>query len=160
MDKTSEWWLDDLFVASSHPLLSRCIDHLVLKLGLARYTDDATSAFLHVLETEWVVVRPPKEWMDRRRSKGGSTEVCWRMKVQLYGRRRAGQALVSWLADRLVKDLGLTRSELAPQLFFDSSGAVYVEAHMDDLHIAGAPLEAKFLVEKLGKFLRMAHTAR
>ena len=43
--RTQEWWLDDLFAASSHPLLSRVVDHLSLKLNLSRFTIDATNAF-------------------------------------------------------------------------------------------------------------------
>ena len=31
--RTQEWWLDDLFAASSHPMVSRVVDHLYVKLN-------------------------------------------------------------------------------------------------------------------------------
>ena len=54
----------------------------------------------------------------------------------MYGRRKAGQAWVSYLTD-LLCTFGLERSASAPHLFKLHEGSILLEAHIDDLHAAG-----------------------
>ena len=148
--KKQEWWLNDLFAASSHPMLHRVIDHLSLKLGQHTFGCDATNAFLHVPETEDVVVVPPSEWMKDHSAAGGSPDVMWKLKKQIYGRRRAGQAWVNHFA-AILESLGLRRCAIAPQFFSDSSRGIYVEVHMDDLHGTAPEGVAQELLKAIGE---------
>ena len=148
--KKQWWWLEGLFAVSSHPIGHRVIDHIAMKLNLPRFTFDARRAFLHVEELENVVVKPPSIWLEWRQAQGLDTNVVWRMKKVLYGRRVAGQRWVDHLAG-LLEGEGLTRVAAAPQFFCDPSRKLFLETHMDDGHGCGPIKLSKELCERLNE---------
>ena len=78
-------------------------------------------AYYQASEHEEVVVEPAPEYLERLAGAGKDTNVLWRLRRQLPGRRSAGQTWVEHLAGILVD----TRN---------SSRQVSLELHMDDIH--------------------------
>ena len=64
------------------------------------------------------------------------TDVLWRLRKQLYGRRRGGTRWVDFMAERL-EEQSFDRCEAALLFFVNYSLDVSVEVHMDDLHGTG-----------------------
>ncbi|CAK0865232.1 unnamed protein product [Prorocentrum cordatum] len=130
-------WRDDLFTPGSAPISNRLIDFVALKRGFEVMTLDATGAFYRAPEHEDVVVDPPQEYLDRLQAEGKSTDIYWKLKRQLLGRRTAAPGWVEHMAGILMDETRLARCEMAPQFFYNSETEVVVELHMDDLHVAG-----------------------
>ncbi len=61
-----------------------------------------------------------------------------RLLKQLYGRRRAGQQWVNFMADFL-EEAGCIRCEPSPHFLYHEERRVAIEVHMDDMHGAGPP---------------------
>ena len=112
----SQEFLDDLFSPSSRHSTSRIIDYIALKRRLCTFISDVTNAFLHVDIDEEVYVDPPQEFLDQEIAEGRSLSIKWLLLKQLYGRRRAGQAWVNFMADNL-EEAGCVRCEAALQFF-------------------------------------------
>ena len=76
--------------------------------------------------------RPPR--FDGRRDL--PSDVMWRLRKQLPGRRTAGQRWLDHAAALLTDELGMIRCVECP-CFFQSLNGVVIELHMDDFHGAG-----------------------
>ena len=59
----------------------------------------------------------------------------------LYGRRKAAENWVTFIARILVEELYFDQCELVPTYFFHRTHFVYIELHMDDFHGEG-PVES------------------
>ena len=84
------------------------IDFIALKLRLETFETDAVDVYYE----EEVVVEPAPEYLEAR---GKDTNVVWRLRRQLLGRRSAGQGWMEHLAGILVDKLGFERCKSAPQ---------------------------------------------
>ena len=91
-------YMDDVFAPSSGHSTSRIVDYIALKKGYHTLNGDVTNAFLHVPEDEECYVDPPREWLAKRSALGLNLKVTWKLKKQLYGRRRAGTRWVDFFA--------------------------------------------------------------
>ena len=91
-----------------------------------------TNAYFHVDEDEECYVDPPAEWLEQQAAWGNSTSVLWRLRKQLYVRRRAGARWVDFLAERQEE-----QSFAAPQFFANYELDVFSEVHTDDHHGTG-----------------------
>jgi hypothetical protein len=138
---------DEYFAPSSTTATTRMVDIYASKLNKSRMTLDIARAFLNVPEDEDVLVVPPTVWLRREAEQNRSTEVLWKMRRVLYGRRKAAQAWHEFLAKQLQEEWGAQRCAAAPQLFM--KGSVLLEVHVDDVHAAGDHGE----LEDLAKFL-------
>ncbi|CAK0881954.1 unnamed protein product, partial [Prorocentrum cordatum] len=130
-------WRDDLFTPGSAPISNRLIDFAALKRGFEVMTLDATDAVYQAPEHEDVVVDPPQEYLDRLQAEGKSTDIYWKLKRQLPGRRTAAPGWVEHMAGILMDEMRMARCEMAPQFFYNSETEVVVQLHMDDPHMAG-----------------------
>ncbi|CAK0835553.1 unnamed protein product [Prorocentrum cordatum] len=130
-------WRDDLFTPGSAPISNRLIDFVALKRGFEVMTLDATDAFYQAPEHEDAVVDPPQEYLDMLQAECRSTDIYWRLKKQLPGRRKAAPGWVEHMAGILADEMPMARCEVAPQFFYNSETEVVVELHMDDLRMAG-----------------------
>lgn len=87
-----------------------------------------------------VVVPPPKEFVEQERAAGRPTNILWRLKKILPGRRRRRQSWMNHLL-KVMEQVGIKRCDAAPQLYKgDAQGrrmSVVVEAHMDDMNGGG-----------------------
>ena len=96
----------DAFTPSSTPSTGRIIDYLSLKTSYHTCTTDVTNAYFHVGEDEECYLDPPAALEN-------PPSVLWRMRKQLYGRRRAGTRWVDFMAERL-EEQSFDRCEEAP----------------------------------------------
>ena len=126
----------DAFAPSSTPSTGRIIDYLSLEESYHTFTADVTNAYFHVDEDEECYVDPPAEWLEQQAASENPTSVLWRLRKQLYGRRRAGTRWVDFMAERL-EEQSFDRCEAAPQFFVNYALDVSIEVHMDDLHGTG-----------------------
>eukprot|EP00972_Heterocapsa_arctica_P014867 2190162-Heterocapsa_arctica.AAC.1 len=62
---------------------------------------DAKNAYFHGEETELVAVEPPDEWLEKWINDGGDPDVVWKLRRQLYGRRKASKVFNEYVADLL-----------------------------------------------------------
>jgi len=89
----------DLFAPGSTQLTRRVIDFKAVRRGLCSYTVDVVAAYNTLEEPEDVVVTPPAEWLQLQAAERKSTNVLWRMKKLLPGRRIAAQIWVDHVGD-------------------------------------------------------------
>ena len=115
------------------------IDFLALKLGLETFEADAVDAYYQAPEHEEVVVEPAQEYLERLAKAGRDTDIVWRLRRRLSGRRAAGQCCVEHVAGILVNELGFARWVTAPHFYWSSERMVALELHMDDIHGATTP---------------------
>ncbi|CAK0869723.1 unnamed protein product [Prorocentrum cordatum] len=144
-------WRDDLFTPGSAPISNGLIDFMPLKRGFEAMALDATDAFYQAPEHEDVVVDPPQEYPDRLQTEGKSTDIYWKLKRQLPGRRTAAPGWVEHMAGILMGEMRMARCEMAPQFFYSSETGVVVELHMDDLHMAGPKGALEGFRDELGQ---------
>ena len=107
----------DVFAPSSTPSTGRVIDDLILRKSYHTFTANVTSAYFHVDEDEECHVDPPAEWVEQQAALRNPTSVLWRLRKQLYGRRRAGTRWVDFMA--------LVQTNLSQKIRFNI-GTVYV----------------------------------
>ena len=100
------------------------IDFYALHHGHASFIMDYTSAFYHADEPEEVYVKPPAEWIAKQIELDLPSDVMWRLRKQLPGRRTAGQRWVDHAAALLTDELGMHRRVDCP-CFFRSESAAY-----------------------------------
>ena len=62
--------------------------------------------------------------------------LFWRLREQLYGRGRAGTRWVDFTGGRF-EEQSFERGDAAPQFLASFELEVFVEMHMDDLHVTG-----------------------
>ena len=108
--------MNDVFAPSSSPSTRRINDYLSLKKSYHTFTADVPIAYFHVDKDEECYVDPQAEWFEQQGALGNSTSVLWRLRNQLYGRRRAGTRWVDFMAERL-EEQSFDRCDTAPQLF-------------------------------------------
>ena len=133
---------------------------VAVRYNLQTLTADVSNAFFHAPEDEDVYAKPPPEWLLQRAAAGESVAVAWRLKKQLYGRRKAGQAWVEHAAKMLVDKVGLTRCAVAPYLFADTKRKMIVELHMDDIHATATTKGLDDLERALKENFKMKHCTR
>ena len=103
-------------------------------MGLERLEANAVDANCQAPEHEEVVVEPAPEYIERLAKAGRDTDIVWRLRRQLPGRRAAGQSWVKHVAGILVSKLGFERRTTAPQFYWSSERMVALELHVDDIH--------------------------
>ena len=130
---------DDLFSIGATHSAGLMIDFLALKMGLEKFEAGAVDAYCQALEYEEVVLEPAPEYFERIAKAGRDTNIVWRLRRQLPGRRAAGQSWVEHLAGILVNKLGFERCTTAPQFHWSAVRVVALELHMDDIHGAATP---------------------
>ena len=96
-------------------------------------------------EDEECYVDPQVEWLEQQAALGNSTSVLWRLRKQLYGRKRAGTRWVDFMAE-LLEEQSFDRCDAAPPFFPHCELNVFIEVHMDDLYGTG-PRPALDLVQ-------------
>ena len=65
------------------------------------------------------MVDPPQEYLDMLRAEGKDTDIYWKLKKQLPGRRTAAPGWVEHMAGILTDEMHMTRCEVAPQFFYN-----------------------------------------
>jgi hypothetical protein len=126
----------DLFAPGSTALTNRVIDFKAVKLNLDTYTVDVVAAYNTIDEPELVIVTPPPEWYAERNVAGLSTDVLWRMKKLLPGRRIAAKLWVERVGD-VHRQLGFKQCVGFRQFFYHEEKQLTSEVHMDDIHGCG-----------------------
>ena len=91
------------------------------------------NAYFRVDEDEECYVDPPAEWLEQQAALVNPTSVLWRLRKQLYGRRRAGTRWVGFMAERL-EDQSFDRCDAAPRFFANYELDVFIEVHIKNLH--------------------------
>ena len=129
----------DVFTPSSTPSTRRVIDNLCLKKSCHTFLADVTNAYFHVDESGERHVDPAAEWLEQLGALGNSTSVLWRVRKQLYDRRRAGTRWVDFMTEHL-EEQRFDRCDAAPQFSANYELYVFIEVHMDDLHGNGPGL--------------------
>ena len=89
----------DASASCSTPSTGRIIDCLRLKKSNHTFTAHVTNAYFHVDEDEEIYVDPPAECLEQQAALENPTSVSWRLRKQLYGRRRAGTRWVGFMAE-------------------------------------------------------------
>ena len=143
----------DAFAPSSTTSTGRIIDYLSLKNSYHTFTADVTNAYFHVDEDEECYVDPPAEWLEQQAALENPTSVLWRLRKQLYGRRRAGTRWVDFMAEHLAEQ-SFDRCEAAPQFFVNYALDVSIGVHMDDLHGFGPKLALDLVRINLSQTIR------
>ena len=82
-----------------------------MKMGLGTFEADAVDAYYQAPEHEEVVVEPASECVERLAKAGRDTDIVWRLRRQLPGRRAAGQSWLEHVAGILVSRLGWNSRE-------------------------------------------------
>ena len=103
-------------------------------MGLETYEADAVDAYYQASEHDEVVVEAAPEYLERLAKAGRDTDIVWRLRRQLPGRRAVGQSRVEHVAGIPVSKLGFERCTTAPQFYWSSEKMVALELHMDDIH--------------------------
>ena len=85
------------------------------------------------------MVEPALEYLERLAKAGRKTDIVWRLRRQLPGRRAAGQSWVEHVAGILESKLGFARCTTAHQFHWSSERMVALELHMDEIHRAATP---------------------
>ena len=130
-------WRTDLYTPSSVPLTNRIIDAIAEAHGYRRLIADATNAFFHAEEKEDVCSGCPEEFLERRRQAGLDTEVLFKFRMKIYGRRDGPSSFCDFCSDVLVNKRGMTRCTALPCFFWHSSLKLALELHQDDFHATG-----------------------
>ena len=103
---------------------------------MVSYTIDIAAAHNTVKEPDDLVVIPPPEWIEERRKRGEDTDVRWRMKKLLPGRRPAMKLWTEHTSD-IRKSLGFERNKAQPHFFLNRRTLNFCEVHADDMHGCG-----------------------
>ena len=140
----------EFFAPTTSSATLRVIDVYALEERLPRFVFDASAAFLHVPEREFVVCDPPAEWKEQRAKAGHDSDELWIMLRTLYGRRPAAQAWTEWLASDLCGRCGLERDVGVPTFFRWPGRSLRLEVHMDDGHGCGKEADIAEFLETLG----------
>ena len=118
---------------------------------LETFEADAVDAYFQAPEHEEVVVEPAPEYLERLAKAGRDTDIVWRWRRQLPGRRAAGQSWVEHVAGILVNKLGFERCTTAPQFHWSAVRLIALELHMDDIHGAATPSGREQVIRDLSR---------
>eukprot|EP00438_Fugacium_kawagutii_P021963 Skav208059 [mRNA] locus=scaffold1124:307567:309060:- [translate_table: standard] len=120
---------------------------VLLLLSLSRcwsiVTCDISTAFLHVLMTEKVFMKPPTEFYP-------DNNCLWLLKGAMYGLKQAPALWQTHFANTMAS-LGFHRCNTDPNLYCHSSKELYVLCYVDDLLVCGNPERIKAFTEQLSK---------
>ena len=145
----------DCFAAATSPATVNLISWWAVKNGYGTRVADVSVAFLHADETENnVFVTVPDEFYDYA-GLDDAEEVVWRLRKQVYGRRKAPAAWQDYAAARLMGDCGFQRSEAAPTLFYNHETKVLVVLRVDDFYAAGPSKGLTRMYDELVKHMLM-----
>ena len=122
----------DVFAPSPTPSTGRVIDYLSLKKSYHTFTADVSNANFHVDRDEGCYVDPLAEWPEQQAALDNPTSVLWRLRKQLYGRRRTGTRWEDFMAERL-EEQSSDRCDAAPQFFANYELDVFIEVLDRDL---------------------------
>jgi len=154
---------EDVHAAMSQPHNARLVDFLALKDDdrpddpLTSFEIDLVGAYYQVEQDEEIYAYPPKEWVDKRRSKGEETHVVWRLVKQLPGQRAAGNRFLHMVTDRLGK-LGWIQCPEFPNYYRKPETRLVIDTHMDDWHGVGRASEAAGALPELRDAFKLKAT--
>ena len=96
---------EDLFSPSATHAAGLVLGFIAFKLGLEAFKADAVDAYYQAPEHDAAVVEQAPEYLERLIRAGKNTNVVWRRRRKLPGKRSAGQSWVEQehLAGILVK---------------------------------------------------------
>ena len=87
--------MEGLYTSGSTATTGGLVDMHAVQHGHSILCLDAENAYFHAGEDEEVYCWPPKEWVKRYQARGGRVEnPWWKLKRQLYGRRKAAKKLI------------------------------------------------------------------
>ena len=141
---------EDLFSPAPTYSGGRVIDFLALKLGWETFEIGAVGANHQAPEHEGVVERAP-EYLERLARAGKDTDIVWRLRRQLPGRRAAGQSRVEHMTGILVDKLGFERCKTAPHFYWSATPVVALELHIEDIHGESTPSGHKQFIKDLSR---------
>ena len=142
----------DLYTPASTSNAERVIDLLAVKQKKSRMIIDAKNAYFHADEDEDVAVDPPEVWMKWWIDNGGSPTVTWRLKKQLYGRRKASQKFQEYVS-KVLQTHGFERCEMMPQFHKHVERGIVLELHQDDFHAVGDAADLCWMRDQVKKNL-------
>jgi hypothetical protein len=152
--KAMDPYRDDLFVPGAAHSTGRVIDYIGVKEELVTVEIDAVDAYYNAEETEAVYVPAPIEFIEARRAAGLSTDVAWRLRKQLTGRRAACSNWNDHVLGLLL-GRGFLRCPDAPQFYVRDEPRTVVEVHVDDGHLAASRETALAFVEDLRTSIKL-----
>ena len=106
---------------------------------------DAIRAYLQVPETRKILVRPPKDWDSQQ---DYVPQGWWLALTKWYGERDAAQEWQEFLAEHC-KELKAVRGIRDPTKFYFPDKHLYVESHVDDMHVTGPDDNMMWFYEQL-----------
>ena len=135
MDGDYKWaeYREDLFSPGATQSAGRMIDFVALKMGLETFEADAVDAYYQAPEHEEVVVESAPEYLERLTKAGRDTDIVWRLRRQLPGRRAASQRWVEHVSGILVNNLGFERCTTEPACYWSAARLVALELHKNDI---------------------------
>lgn len=142
--------MEGVYTPASNQATSRVIDIIAVKKKQKTQIGDASNAYFHAEETEEIYVQPPAEWLARQRKRHLPDHVMWRMKKQLYGRRKASKAFNEFMVKELTK-LGFVQCAPAPHFFRQDEKDMDLELHQDDWHGTGPDESLDWFAEEIRK---------
>ncbi len=145
---------DDVFAYSSDASLSRVVELHAAKKGYATTVFDVGCAFIHASEEEFVCAKPPDEWVQEDPER--RTGKLWRLRKQLYGRRKAPKAWQQHFT-AITAELGFIQHGGQPSIFYRPTDDIVMDVHMDDGHAAGPAECLRRLLKELGERLLLKH---
>ncbi|CAK0896486.1 unnamed protein product, partial [Prorocentrum cordatum] len=147
--------LEGLFKAGATSSTGRLIDQHAVQHGYNTMVLDAQNAYFHADEDEEVYVDPPVEWVKRNHARGGKIgRPWWKMKKQLYGKRKASKKFNQYVTDQ-TKMLGIDQCPEQPSTFRRPGSTLVFEVHQDDIYSSGSDTELKWLKENLAPVLKL-----
>ena len=133
---------EDLFSPGATQSAGRVKDFLPLKMGLETFAADVVDAYCQAPEYEKVVEPAPK-YLERLVIAGRDTDIVWRLRRQLPGRRAASQSWADHLAGKLVNKLIFRAVQDSPTVLLERSVTCCIGLHIDDIsHGAATRLDA------------------
>ena len=78
----------------------------------------------------------------------------WKLKKQLYGRRKAAKKSDEFVVTAAI-DLGLEQCPVQPSLFRRPGTTLVFELHQDDFYVSGSNVELAWIQEHLGARLKL-----
>ena len=141
---------EDLFTPANTVSTERMIDIHANKLGNIRVIVDCKNAYLHAAEDEAVVCKPADIWLEKWIAGGGRPDILWRLRKQMYGRRKASQSFNDYMA-RVLGSLELEQFCGATQFWINRAKQTLIDLHQDDLHCSIPETCYDWLVESLKK---------
>ena len=142
---------DNLFASMPSLVTMRLLLCMALARNWGITMGDVSTAFLHALMNEEVVVWPPKEFYLEGK-------CLWRLKKAMYGLRQAPK--LEHFAEVMTTKLGFRRCKSDPNLYCHESGRLYVLAYVDDLLVVGTDEMRKSFMSQLSEEVLLKETGQ